>query len=73
MLPNKLPAVDAAIALLFPFAQPRRGTTEAELYAEAITMRCTRTAAERYSSGLAIIYGRWFRCQRPSPAAVGDL
>jgi hypothetical protein len=28
--PNKLPAVDAAIALLLAFAHPMRGTTDAE-------------------------------------------
>ena len=28
--PNKLREVDAAIALLFAFAHPRRGTTNAE-------------------------------------------
>jgi hypothetical protein len=33
MPPNKLPAVDAAIALLFHIAHHCRGTTEAERYA----------------------------------------
>jgi len=36
-------------------------------------MRCTRTAAERYSLGRAIIFACRIGWQRPSPAAVGDL
>ena len=42
-----------------------------EVAIRRITSRCTRTAALRFGFGCAGFIGRWIRCQRPFPAAVG--